>query len=526
MRPSTSMRASLAVMTARALGLAALLAGCGGGSTPPDPTPDAPPDPPDPGTVPRVESAACKFDVAPNLGVSEGNGFDCGTLVVWENRETKTRTIRLHYIQFKKAAAIAPTATIYLDGGPGGDGTGIIAYASFLGSSFLQGLMTSGDFLVIGQRGTALSEPFLDCDVLDCSDFAAIADLPSYNTAANADDVDDLRAMLGYETLDLYGISYGSRLGLEILRRHGDRVRSATIEGLVPSQVNWPASVPASFHSALTGLNTSCATAGTCGTEYGDLEAKFLAGVASLDANPVPVDTSFGPFDLDGFTYAYLLFQMFYSKSTYPYLPRMISDLAERRTDRIGDVLAAVLGGGFGEGISTGLYYGVVCSELFNPADGDAFDVANAAVPATIRELYAGSWFGMLDVCAFYPKASPALQAELQQPVTSSVRTFVSSGQLDPITPPSFGTIAAANLTDAFHVIHENSGHGATLQSECGQHNLFAFLADPAAPVDTSCAATISGDFLVGNSFVARPVPTARIRAELRLAPAPPFLRR
>jgi pimeloyl-ACP methyl ester carboxylesterase len=511
---------------ARALGLAILLAACGGGSSPPDPTPDGPPDPPDPGTVPRVEAAPCKFNVDPSLGVTEGNGFECGTLVVWENRETMTRAIRLHFIQFKKGATAAPTATIYLDGGPGGDGEGIISFANFLGPTFLQGLMTVGDFLVIGQRGTALSEPFLDCGAPDCSDFAGVADLASYNTAENADDVDQLREMLGYQTLDLYGISYGSRLGLEVIRRHGDRLRSATIEGLVPSQVNWQAEVPASFFSALTGLDASCATAGACGTEYGDLQAKFITGVDSLNANPVPVDTSSGPFDLDGNTYAFLLFQMFYSKSTYPFLPRMISDLAERRTDRIGQVLEAILGGDFGAGISTGLYNGVVCSELFNPPDENAFDVANVNVPAPIRDLFSGGWFSMLDTCAFYPKADPSLQTELQQPVTSDVRTFVSSGRLDPITPPSFGTLAVANLSNAFHVIHENSGHGATLQSNCGQQNLFTFLADPATPVDTSCAATITGDFLVGSSLVARPVPTARIRAEMKLAPIPPFLRR
>ncbi|MBA2538947.1 MAG: alpha/beta fold hydrolase, partial [Deltaproteobacteria bacterium] len=478
------------------------------------------------GVVPRVESAPCKFEVAPSLGVEEGTDYVCGNLVVYESRVSQLRVIRLHYIQFKKAATPAQNAAIYLDGGPGGDGEGIVSYANFLGPSFLQGLMTSGDFLVIGQRGTGLSKPFLDCQTADCSDFAAIADLRSYNTESNADDVDELRSTLGYETLDLYGISYGSRLGLEVLRRHGDHLRSATIEGLVPSQVVWPAAVPASFYSALTGLNTSCAAAGECGTLYGDLTAKFTTGVDALNANPAPVTTSQGEFELDGYTYAYLLFQMFYSKSTFPYLPLMISDLAVRRTDRIGNVLEAILGNSGGSGISTGLYNGVVCSELFNPPNPSAFDDANADVPAAIRDLFAGNWFGMLETCANYPKTDPVLQTQLQQPVVSSVRSFVSSGRLDPITPPSFGVIAAASLSDSFHVIHENSGHGATLQSDCGQRNLFAFLADPSTPIDTSCAATISGDFIIGSNFVARPVPVARIRAELRLAPIPPFMRR
>jgi pimeloyl-ACP methyl ester carboxylesterase len=350
-----------------------------------------------------------------------------------------------------------------------------------------------------------------------------------YNTANNADDIEELRAALGYTKLNLYGISYGSRLGLEVIRRHGDSLRSAVIEGLVPAQVNWPGSIAASFYSSLTALDAACSAAGACGTTYGNLVTKFTTGVESLNANPAPVQFSQGSFDLDGDTYASLLFQMLYSKSTFPYLPLMISDLAVRRTDRIAPILEALFGGGGGAddggGTSTGLYYGVVCNELFNPADPTAFDTINADVPATIRDVFKSSWLGLLDQCATYPKADPSLQAELKLPVMSAVRTFVSSGRQDPITPPSFGVIAAAGLSNSFHVIHENSGHGATLQSTCGQQNLFAFLATPAATIDTSCAATIPGNYMV-QSFAPTAIPVAAIRVEMGLAPIPPFMRR
>jgi pimeloyl-ACP methyl ester carboxylesterase len=515
-------------MNARALGVVLWLAACGDNNGPIEPAPDAPPDV-DPGVAPRLEPAACKFSVGPGLG-AEGTEYSCGNLVVYEDRVVKQRTIKLHYIQIKKTPGTAQTnATIYLDGGPGGDGDNIVQFANAFGESFVQGVTASGDFLVIGQRGTGLSEPFLDCQNPDCSDFADVADLRAYNTANNADDVDELRAALGYDTLDLYGISYGSRLGLEVIRRHGANLRSAVIEGLVPSQVVWPAAVPASFYSALTGLDASCTAAGACGVEYGDLKAKFSTGVASLNASPAPVDTQFGTFDLDGSTYAALLFQMLYSKSTFPFLPQLISDLAERRTDRIGPILEAVFGGGGGGGgsISSGLYYGVVCSEIFNPPNLSAFDDANAAVPSDIRDMFSDNWFGMIDACAVYPKADPSLETELKAPVVSGVRTFVSSGRFDPITPPAFGDVAVANLTNAFHVVHENSGHGATLQSECGQQNLFTFLANPTQAFDTSCAAGITGDFVVGANFAARTVPVEQIRLELGFAPKlPRVLRR
>jgi pimeloyl-ACP methyl ester carboxylesterase len=506
------------------------LAACGGDNKS---APDAPvdtlspdgrqPDAEDPGVVPRVESAACRFTVPASLGLTEGAGYTCGDLVVYENRTTKVRAIRVHYIRFDSAAT-SDNATIYLDGGPGGDGQNIISYAAALGAPFFDGLRVDGDFLVIGQRGTAKSKPYLDCQTSDCVELAAQYDLTAYNTAENADDVDDLREALGIAKLNVYGISYGSRLGLEVLRRHGDNVRAAVIEGLVPSSVAWPAAIPASFYSALNGLDESCAE-GSCGEQFGNLVTKFQAGVASLDANPLPMTLGGNPFELDGGTYAYVLFRALYAKSTFPWLPMVINDLAERNVSRVQSFLEPLILRLFqGSDVSSGLYNSVVCGEIFNPPDLNAFETLNAGVPQDIIELFGGSWFGLADRCESWPRGNH--QAALAQPVTSAVRTLVSSGRLDPITPPGFGDIAAATLSNAEVVLHANSGHGATLQSDCGVANLTAFLADPTATHDFSCAATIPANFVLGPEVVARPIPHARIRAELDMGPALPLPRR
>jgi hypothetical protein len=103
----------------------------------------------------------------------------------------------------------------------------------------------------------------------------------------------------------------------------------------------------------------------------------------------------------------------------------------------------------------------------------------------------------------------------------------VSSGRLDPITPPTFGALAASTLTNREVVIHENSGHGATLQSACGTANLHAFFADPDATHDFSCASSITTTYTIPGMFAAPPKPSIEeIRAELAIAPKLPRFHR
>jgi hypothetical protein len=98
-----------------------------------------------------------------------------------------------------------------------------------------------------------------------------------------------------------------------------------------------------------------------------------------------------------------------------------------RRSDRIASFIAMIAGDGTEpeDNLSTGLYMSVVCNEIFNPADQSAFDAANAAIPTKIRDQFGGGWYAMKTTCANYPKNN--LQAQLKQPVTSAVRTWLST---------------------------------------------------------------------------------------------------
>lgn len=484
----------------------------------------APPDA-DTGEVPRIEAAACRYPVPAELGLSEGDDYTCGDLVVLEDRaELDGRRLRLHFVRFAGAAAEAEVATIYLDGGPGGDGSNMLRFLA-LDPELLGSLRGQGDFLVLSQRGTRRSEPYLACNAgpaVCAADLSRDSDLAHFHTAANADDVDELRAALGYDQLNLYGISYGSRLALEVLRRHGGSVRAAVAGGTVPAQVVWPAEIPTSFHGALTALASSCNGDGGCAAAYGDLETAFVDGLAALGDQPAVFDYRGTDVDIYAPTYASLLFQLLYSRSAYPILPLLITDLRDRRTDRLSDFLTQVFDTYLEDrGIAAGMYYSVVCNELFNPPDPGAFDAANADVPAAIRDAFSYNWPALLQACEVWPVGAP--QPALTEAVSSDVPTLLPNGRLDPITPPRFGELAAETLTAGTAVSFANSGHGATLQSPCGRSVLLAFLAAPPEPVDAGCAEEVDVEFFLPGAATGATVPAERLRAELERAPLPPL---
>ena len=185
----------------------------------------------------------------PRLGVALPR---CGDLIVPEDRTRPNGTrIRIHYAVTRGAGARSaePCAVVYLDGGPGG---------SPLSDGFLlEPFIARRDVVVFDQRGTGFSEPSLDCPEIDKLDPGAPSsqrsgairdchvrlvaegvDLAFYTTAEDAADVEDLRVTLRYPAWNLYGISYGTRLALAVMRDHPAGVRTAVLDSVYPPDVD------------------------------------------------------------------------------------------------------------------------------------------------------------------------------------------------------------------------------------------------------------------------------------------------
>src|SRR5690242_10499230 len=168
-----------------------------------------------------VALAACRL---PGVDVAAR----CARYEVWEDREAKAgRRIALNLaIVPAKLRAKEPDPIVVFAGGPG---QGAVALAAQVMPLFSR-LNDSRDIVFLDQRGTGGSNP-LDCDddqgsmqslfedalpervVARCLEHLD-ADPRQYVTAVAIEDLEEVRAALGYDKLNLWGGSYGTRVAL------------------------------------------------------------------------------------------------------------------------------------------------------------------------------------------------------------------------------------------------------------------------------------------------------------------------
>ena len=497
----------------------------------PTAVPVQPTDTPEPEATPRsaarpgavFEDAPCPFELPP--GQAEGVTVDCGFLVVPENRaNVDSRDIRLAVAVLRHPeGAPEPDPIIYLEGGPGG--SALKTRIPSLGAFFQPMFEANRDIIVLDQRGVGLSEPALDCpeytelylDLLDfevdgelldpqerldlevgtflaCAErLSAVADLSAYNTAANAADVNDLRIALGYDKVNLWGGSYGTRLALEVMRDFPEGVRSAVLDAPYTPEVDIYVETPSSFDRSLAGLAEECSADPACNGAYPNLRAVFVGAVEALNQSPAslsllhPLTGDELSVLVDGDGLAELMFRSLYDTAMKPVLPQAIYEAAEgtvtafSRTAAI-DILRQELIR------SWGMYFSVLCNEeIPYSATWEEFEAALAGYPE-----FAG-FFASFEVGGLAYRVCPEwgagkAHARENEPIVSEIPALVLTGQFDPIVPPGWGQQAAQMLTNGYFYEFPGVGHGVS-GVECPHRMVLAFLEDPIVAPDASCIA-------------------------------------
>ncbi len=423
----------------------------------------------------------------------------CGSHEVWEDRDGKRgRRIRLDIAVVRaRMRTHEADPIVVLAGGPG---QGAVSLAAQVLPLFSR-LNDARDIVFIDQRGTGNSHP-LDCDddqepplqslfedtlpeplVARC--LATLdADPRLYITSIAVEDLDEVRAGLGYDRINLWGGSYGTRVALEYLRRHGERVRAAVLDGVAPATMKLPLSFVPDGDAALARLLEACDAETLCKRTYPRLKETIatLRGQLARRAARVGIqDPRTGEretINVNENVFLSGLFRPLYVAELASLLPFGISAAAE---GDFNPLLAQNLefADDVAENLSLGLHLSVICAE---------------DVPRITREDLAAldrSFFGralvdnFMRACAIWPHGK--VPDDFYEPVRSAVPVLILSGGIDPATPPRHGAQVAATLPNSKHLVAPHVGHGVSMHG-CAPRLIDTFLRNAdARAIDGRC---------------------------------------
>ncbi|GAA5151128.1 alpha/beta hydrolase [Pseudonocardia eucalypti] len=445
------------------------------------PAPQAP-------SEPAFRPGACAGDYT---GVP--NKIECGTLVVPETRGADgPRRIALP-VTIVRASAPRPGAVpvVYLHGGPGAGAVEDVG-GQLRDARGRELVAIDQDWIFFDQRGGGLSAPALDCgevaltDAGPLSDVAAAqlvscaerlrasgVDLSRYNAEEVVRDIQDLRAALRLDRIDLFGVSYGTRIALAAVQHAAEGVRAVVLDSPWTPEAMWAEGGPEMVSDAVREIFTRCAADPACHGRFPDaapqldaLANRLLPGPQTINGKTYTAD------DLGGF-----LMDTAYSSPGARALPATVARFTAGDMTELDQHLAER------SGYHEAQHLTHLCKEEF-PFE-DEGRMRRRAQRDPVSRLLENSMGRYFQVCRSYPVGPPdPVEA---QPVSSPLPTLFLAAEIDPGCPPAVARTAAARFPNGQLSIIPNATHGVFRGSACARKMIRSFLADPNGKVDQSC---------------------------------------
>lgn len=422
----------------------------------------------------------------------------CGVIPVRENpADSNSRMIDLHVLRLP-AVTLRATADplMIISGGPGQSALKLAKDFPWLFAD----VRKQRDLIFIDQRGTGKSSP-LECELGETPDnnlsseqqhqhfldqlqkcaenHAAVA--PYYVTPFAVEDMEVVRQALGYEKMNLWGVSYGTRVALSYLRAYPQHVRSVILDGVAPAGMELSSSWEVDNQRTLSLIAEQCTANEACQQRYGDVQNHYQTLLERLADSPLSVTVNHPrtaqstSLQIDNVKLEGLVRMSMYSRDIARLLPFFIHEAVEQRYQPIAAALLVMNEQDF-TGISYGMHYTVLCNEDYK-------------APTVEQEVHSSIRF-MGQACAFWPKAE--LPESYYQPVVSDVPVLLLSGERDPVTPPRWGEKVKENLSQGLHVVVPG-GHHFVSGEGCIRQLMTLFIqAGSVTGLDTSCVNNIA----------------------------------
>jgi pimeloyl-ACP methyl ester carboxylesterase len=419
---------------------------------------------------------------------------ELGRLLVKENRgHRKSNLIDLAFVRLKSTAAQPGIPTVYLDGGPGSSAISLARYPEYL-SAFMK-LREVGDVILLDQRGIGLSKPnllrlaakplpedFFASKTAALNAFKERAreaadhfraqgvDLAAYNSVESANDVDDIRRALGAEKINIVGFSYGTHLGLAVIRQHGRHLNRAVLIGT--EGPNHTRKLPFSSDISLRRLSALAAQDPVIGAKLPDLFGTLKGVLEGLEKEPIAVriknranqeiEVKVGKFGLQ----AIIMIDLG-DANDLPIFPALFYTLDKGDTS----ILARFIERRYNQ-----FSAGVSLMSFVMDASSGATRARDVQIALQAKTALLGDTvnFPFPEMSAVF--GNPDLGERFRSPIKTEVQTLFISGELDNNTPPFQADEVRKTFGRSTHLVVANAGHESMLTHPKVQQTCTDFL--------------------------------------------------
>lgn len=416
------------------------------------------------------------------------------------------KKIDVHYMVVPSRDRNKLTDAVFLLAG--GPGQSAINAAGF-GKSVLGRLNQRRDLVFVDQRGTGRSAP-LHCPALEDNDrgkngekeleqsldngaelaLQCLKDLQNlpygelqyFSTSIAVQDLEAVRLAQGYASINLVGVSYGTRVGLEYLRQFPQSVRRVVLDGVVPPTMT---GLGVNSQHSLDGIFEACAKEAACASSYPHLDETWRKLLAAMPKKISLTDTRLGTehhLTMTRHGVMQLVLRTLYSPVASSALPYALTQ-AERGKFEPLVALSGALDLQGPLGIVFGMHFSVWCGEAYARPQSLPPQDEFTAMTAQLYD----------KVCKLWPRAQ--IPADFFTIPRSAAPVMLLTGGIDPVTPTPLGVSVAKALGDkARHISLEHAGHGLLIQGCVPEvvHRFFNAKSDQeAVQVDAACVRQI-----------------------------------
>ena len=463
----------------------------------------------------RLDWKACWFQ-----GDSDWPDMKCGVLEVPEDRtKPEGKKVRLPFVVFKAFDPVLGKLPVLVTGGGGpGNPVGIPAderepmSESVWYNTAAMSVYDGRDLIVMDNRGVGSAAPRLACPEFEALALGELGaplplaeslekwtqayascradltkagiDINAYNTVTAAQDIEDLRLALGLPKLNIFGVSFGTRIALTYLRDFSHSVRAVVLDGVDSPEVRFYEVFPRVSHEAIKRVFDLCREDSGCRDRYGaDLYARFLALLPKLAEAPItlrvtnpsnvmPIKVVLTPEVL-----LPTLHFAIYDEAKIGQIPRAVAALLNGSSDYVAGLVRDELVSAITlYALDDGAYASYQCFGIVPFSDLDAALSESAKYPtqAYMTEPFVRYEQAMCEAWRMIPGAPIEAQA-----VASQVPVLLYSGELDPITPHSAAKSAARTLPNGTLKEWPGIGHNVLSVSYCADQIAGAFFDAP-----------------------------------------------